>query len=207
MKLSDYILGLWRMDAWENTAQENLMLIQQCLELGINTFDQANIYGWQPSCEEILGEALKLSPSVRDQMKIISKFNICAHDLPNKQVKHYDSSYENAIHSVDLSLKRMGIEYLDVLLLHRVDYLMNADEVTKSFVELKQQGKVLKFGVSNFSPSQFSLLQSKLDFPLITNQVELNPLRFSCIEDGTLDQCQERRIRPMAWSPLADSRP
>lgn len=203
MNLSDYILGLWRMGTWGNSPEENLTLVQQCIDLGIDTFDQANIYGWQPSCEELFGKALSLAPRVRDKMKIISKFNICAHDLPEGQVKHYKSSYKNVIDSLELSLARMKVEHLDVLLIHRQDYLMDADELAKAFIELKEQGKVLEFGVSNFSPSQLSLIQSRLPFPLITNQVELNPLRFSCVEDGTLDQCQEKRIRPMGWSPLA----
>ena len=134
MELSDYILGLWRMDAWGNSAQQNLTLIHQCLELGIDTFDQANIYGWEPSCEEILGETLALSPVIRDKMKIISKFNICAHGLPAGQAKHYDTSYENTLASVELSLQRMGIDHLDLLLIHRQDVLMNARATSSAFI-------------------------------------------------------------------------
>ena len=200
---SDIIQGLWRMDQWGNTAQENLGLIEGALDLGVTTFDQAHVYGWQPSSEEVMGQALAQNPLVRNRMKIITKYNICAHGLPEGQVKHYDTSFEAAIQSVNLSLARMGVEYIDLLLIHRADFLMNADEVAKAFNKLRFDGKVLSFGVSNFSPSQYSLLQSRLDFPLVTNQVELNPLRFGCLGDGTLDQCQEKRVRPMAWSPLA----
>jgi len=200
---SEFIQGFWRMDAWQQTPQENLSFIQQCLELGIDSFDQANIYGNHPSCEEILGTSLSLNPSIREEMKIISKFNICAHDLPEGQVPYYDTSYQCALNTVDLSLERMGIEHIDLLLIHRLDYLMDADEVARAFQDLKAAGKVSHFGVSNFTPSQFSLLQSRLDQPLLTNQVEINPLRFDAIDDGTLDQLQELRIRPMAWSPLA----
>lgn len=203
MQLSDFILGLWRIDSWENSSQENLKLFEQCIESGIDTFDQANIYGHNPSCESLFGKSLAITPSFREQIKIISKFNICAHELESHQVKHYDSSYSNAIASVDLSLRRMQTDRLDLLLLHRADYLLNVDEVAKAFQTLKNQGKVLEFGVSNFSTSQFSLLQSRLDFPLRTNQVECNPLRFSCLENGVVDQCQQLNIRPMFWSPLA----
>jgi len=201
--LSDYILGLWRMDSWNRSAKENLSYLKECVELGVTTLDQANIYGWEPSCEELLGQALSIDPNFRDQIQIISKFNIYAHNLPQAHAKHYNTSYKSVIESVELSLKRMRIETLDVLLIHRLDYLMNADEVARAFQHLKETGKVQYFGVSNFSTSQFNLLQSRLNFPLITNQLELNPLRFSCLEDGTLDQCQQHRIRPMAWSPLA----
>ena len=191
------------MDGWGRNAEENLTFLKKCVDLGVTTIDQANIYGWEPSCEELLGQALAIDPSFREQVQIISKFNICAHALPKGHAKHYDTSYQNAIDTVNLSLQRMGVDHLDVLLIHRLDYLMNADEVAQAFQDLKAAGKVKDFGVSNFSTSQFDLLQSRLDFPLITNQLELNPIRFSCLEDGTIDQCQQNRIRPMAWSALA----
>ncbi len=100
-------------------------------------------------------------------------------------------------------MQRLGIEQLDALLVHRPDFLMDAEQVADAFCELKKSGKVQHFGVSNFSNSQFSLLQSCLDKPLITNQVEINPLRFSAFEDGTTDLLQQLHIRPMAWSCLA----
>ena len=200
---SEFVQGFWRMDAWAQTPQQNLAFIEQCLELGVSSFDQTNIYGWQPSCEEIFGEALALNPRLRDQMQIISKCNIRAHGLPEGQVAHYETTYDSITQSAELSLKRMGIEHLDALLIHRLDYLMHADEVARAFADLKTAGKVSHFGVSNFTPSQFSLLQSRLNTPLITNQVEINPLRFEVMEDGTLDQLQQLRVRPMAWSPFA----
>jgi len=105
--------------------------------------------------------------------------------------------------STENSLKRLGVEQLDALLVHRPDFLMDVDVVAETFAELKASGKVKHFGVSNFSASQFELLQSRLDEPLITNQIEINPINFGVLEDGTTDQLQRLRIRPMAWSCLA----
>ncbi|GAL04143.1 oxidoreductase aldo/keto reductase family [Photobacterium aphoticum] len=101
------------------------------------------------------------------------------------------------------SLSRLNVDNIDVLLIHRPDVLMDADEVAEAFAELKAQGKVNHFGVSNFTPSQFDLLQSRLEAPLVTNQVEINPLNFEVAHDGTLDQLQMKRTKPMAWSCLA----
>lgn len=100
----------------------------------------------------------------------------------------------------------LGTDYIDLLLIHRLDVLMDPDEVAEAFVTLRQSGKVLHFGVSNFTPSQFDLLASRLDFPLVTNQIELSVLSLELLHDGTVDQCLQRRIAPMAWSPLGGGR-
>jgi predicted oxidoreductase len=96
----------------------------------------------------------------------------------------------------------LNVDEIDVLLIHRPDVLMDADEVAEAFSELHKVGKVKHFGVSNFTPRQFELLQSRLGKPLVTNQVEINPLNFEVAHDGTLDQMQTLRVRPMAWSCL-----
>jgi predicted oxidoreductase len=104
--------------------------------------------------------------------------------------------------SVETSLQHLGTDYLDALLLHRPDFLMDADEIAASFAHLKQHGKVKYFGVSNFTSAQFSLLQSRLDFALVTNQIEINPVNLDIFEDGILEDMQRMQIRPMAWSCL-----
>lgn len=119
------------------------------------------------------------------------------------KINHYDTSAKHIYQSVDNSLERLGVDEIDVLLIHRPDALMDADEVAGAFSELHKVGKVKHFGVSNFSPSQFELLQSRLGKPLVTNQVEINPINFEVVHDGTLDQLQLLRTRPMAWSCLA----
>lgn len=203
---SEVVQGYWRMEDWQRTDQESLTFLKQHVELGITTVDHAHVYGNKISCEELFGRALALDPYAREQIEIVSKCGIelCAGD--SGRVNHYNSSSESIIASVETSLKRLGTDRLDVLLIHRPDWLMNVDAVARTFETLQADGKVLHFGVSNFTPSQFSLLQSRLSAPLVTNQVEINPINFKAIDDGTLDQLQQYGVRPMAWSCLAGGR-
>jgi predicted oxidoreductase len=204
--LSRFVQGYWRLADWHLTPQQRLSFVKQHLELGITSVDHASIYG-SPCCEELFGEALAIDSAIRPQLQIVSKCGIyLENDKTTQQVSHYTSSKSSIIQSVEKSLTRLKTDYLDLLLLHRPDFLLNADEVSEAFVALRDAGKVNYFGVSNYSSSQFSLLQSRLDFPLVTNQVEINPLNMNALEDGTLDQMQQLRIRPMAWSVLAGGR-
>ncbi|MDX2321931.1 MAG: aldo/keto reductase [Moritella sp.] len=203
---SSLIQGYWRMGEWGMDPQSRLTFLKQHVELGITTVDHAHVYGSaQAPCESLFGEALKLDPAMRDNIEIISKCGIevmpCG--APSHHVNHYSSSQSSIIHSVDTSLQRLGVEQLDVLLIHRPDILMNADDVAQAAELLKHQGKIKHLGVSNFTPSQFALLQSRCDTPLVTNQVEINPVNLAMTEDGTLEQLQQLAIRPMAWSCLA----
>lgn len=199
---SRFVQGYWRLGAWNLTAQQRLSFLKSHVELGITTVDNAAIYG---NSESLFGEALKLDTSMRSKIEIVSKFGIngIATSTSEKRVSHYDSSKEAIITSTETSLKRLGIDKLDALLVHRPDLLMNVDEVAEAFELLYRSGKVEHFGVSNFTRSQFQLLQSRLPNALITNQVEINPLNFDVFEDGTTDQLQELKVRPMAWSCLA----
>ncbi|MBF9003144.1 oxidoreductase [Vibrio sp. CAIM 722] len=201
---SQLVQGYWRLAEWGMSAQERLTFIQQHVELGVSTVDHADIYGMH-QCERLFGEALALKPELKQKIQIVTKcdINLTGSIFPQRKVKHYDTSAEHIIHSVENSLQALGVDKLDVLLIHRPDALLDADEVALCFERLQQQGKVVHFGVSNFTPSQFSLLQSRLDQPLVTNQVEINPLNFDVVHDGTLDQLQQLRVRPMAWSCLA----
>ncbi|MDX1300997.1 aldo/keto reductase family oxidoreductase [Photobacterium sp.] len=203
-QFSELVQGYWRLADWGMTAQERLSFLKLHIELGITTVDHADIYGGY-SCEQLFGEAIVLDPSIREQIEIVTKcdINLCTTQFPNRKINHYDTSKQHIIESVNNSLTRLHVENIDVLLIHRPDALMDADEVAEAFAELKQQGKVNHFGVSNFSPAQFDLLQSRLDAPLVTNQVEINPLNFDVVHDGTLDQLQMKRTKPMAWSCLA----
>ena len=199
--------GYWRMEEWNMSPQQRLTFIKQHIEMGITTVDHAHVYGTVP-CESLFGEALKLEPGLRDQIEIVSKFGIQLNN-PNdvgQKVSYYDSSKDSIIKSVETSLARLSIDYLDVLLIHRFDFLMDADEIAEAFYQIKKTGKVRYLGVSNFTSSQFSLLQSRLDCSLVTNQIELNPVNFNAVEDGTLDQLQQKHIHPMAWSCLAGGR-
>ncbi|QXO16030.1 aldo/keto reductase [Vibrio ostreae] len=201
--LSELVQGYWRLTEWGMSPQERLTFLKQHVELGITTVDHADIYG-NYQCESLFGEALALDPSLREQLQIVTKCDIklCSDQFPDRQINHYDTSAAHIYQSVNNSLQRLGVSEIDVLLIHRPDVLMDADEVAEAFTELHKVGKVKHFGVSNFSPSQFNLLQSRINKPLVTNQVEINPLNFEVAHDGTLDQMQMLRTRPMAWSCL-----
>lgn len=202
---STMIQGYWRMLDWQRSSQEHLSFIKECLSLGINTVDHAAVYG-RGQCEVEFGKALALDPELKQQLHIISKCGIVgpatSGAYAERTVAHYDSGREQIITSCERSLRAMGLEQLDTLLLHRPDFLMDADEACEAFSALMQAGKVKHFGVSNFSASQFDLLQSRLELPLITNQIEISPLQLAATENGTLDQLQRHRIQPMAWSCL-----
>jgi predicted oxidoreductase len=202
-ELSELVQGYWRLAEWDMTPQQRLSFLKQHIEMGVTTVDHADIYGGY-QCEQLFGEALKLDPSVRDSIEIVTKcdINLCVDAFPQRKINHYDTSSAHIYSSVNNSLERLGIEQIDLLLIHRPDALMDADEVAEAFSELHKVGKVKHFGVSNFAPRQFDLLQSRVAKPLVTNQVEINPLNFDVVHDGTLDQLQTNRIRPMAWSCL-----
>ncbi len=203
-EFSELVQGYWRMTEWGMAPQERLTFLKQHVEMGVTTVDHADIYG-NYECEKLFGEALALDKSMRDQIQIVTKCDIhlCGDKTPQRKINHYDTSKSHIIQSVENSLTHLNVDNIDVLLIHRPDALMDADEVAEAFSELKSSGKVNYFGVSNHSPSQFELLQSRLDAPLVTNQVEINPLNFDVVHDGTLDQMQLKRTRPMAWSCLA----
>lgn len=204
IELSELVQGYWRLAEWGMNPQQRLTFIKQHVELGISTVDHADIYG-NYLCEQLFGEALRLDPSIRKELQIVTKCDIklISDQRPDHKIKYYDTSAEHIYQSVNNSLKHLGVDELDVLLIHRPDALMNADEVALALAELHKVGKVKHFGVSNFTPRQFELLQSRVSKPLLTNQVEISPLNFDVAHDGTLDQLQMLKTRPMAWSCLA----
>ena len=202
-EVSRIALGMMRLSGWNLSAAERRRWIERALELGLSTFDHADIYG-DYTCEELFGEALSSKPSLRRRMQIVTKCGIelVSERNPGCTIKHYDTSKEHITASVERSLKRLRTDYVDLLLIHRPDPLMDAGEIAETFAALRKSGKVLHFGVSNFSVSQFELLQSSVKSPLVTNQVECSVLETKALDDGTFDLCRRRGIRPMAWSPL-----
>ncbi len=201
---SRLILGLWRIGQWGLSLGQVADLVGACLDLGIDTFDVADIY-FDYQCESLFGAALRTNPALKSRIKLISKCGIAlvTPARPAHRVKHYNTSREHIIASAENSLACLGVEKLDLLLIHRPDPLMNADEIADAFGRLKRAGKVEGFGVSNFLPHQFDLLQSRLDEPLRTNQIEASLSHLDSLFDGTLDQCQRLGVTPQAWSPLA----
>ncbi|MBN1884332.1 MAG: aldo/keto reductase [Candidatus Krumholzibacteriota bacterium] len=202
-ELSRVALGMMRLRDWQLARPELCELIERCLELGLNTFDHADIYGGQ-ACESLFGDAFSSMAVAREDVRLVTK---CGIRIPgpgatDPVVKHYDSSRAYILRSVEGSLKRLRTGYVDLLLIHRPDPLMDAAEIAAAFTELRERGLVRFFGVSNFTPSQFDLLQSRLPFSLVTNQIECSVLQTEALDDGTLDACQRLGIAPMAWSPL-----
>jgi predicted oxidoreductase len=202
--MSKIVHGYWRLDQWKLSNEELLKLIEEVVSLGITTMDHADIYGGF-TCEEKFGEALSLKPSLRKDIQLVTKCGIVfpCEKRPNYKAHIYNTSSDHIINSVETSLKNFNTDYIDLLLIHRPDPLMDPVEVSEAFTKLKKDGKVLNFGVSNFLPSQFNLLSSYLDFPLVTNQIEVSVLNLEQFKNGTLDLILEKRISPMIWSPLA----
>lgn len=171
-------------------------------EAGYTLFDHADIYG-DNECESIFGRTLAEVPGMRDRIVIASKCGIRKPGTPNPDSPYrYDFSADYIVHSCEESLRRLGVETIDIYQLHRPDYLCDPDEVAGAFEKLKSAGKVREFGVSNFKPSQLAMLQSACPMPLIVNQVEISLANLTRFDDGTLDQCLEKGIMPLAWSPL-----
>jgi predicted oxidoreductase len=194
---------LWRAQEWQLAAKQLLHWTEQVVELGAQVFDLADVYG-NYEVESLFGQALALQPALRDKLFLISKCGIklVSARRPAHRLKYYDTSHAHIVQSVDNSLRQLRTDRLDLLLIHRPDALMDADEIATTLAELRQAGKVLHFGVSNFSAAQLDLLAARLSFPLITNQIEMSVLHPGPLYDATLDQCQRLSISPMAWSPF-----
>lgn len=204
---SRIVAGIMRLREWGMDTAALLDFIYQCLDLGITTFDHADIYG-SYEVEELFGQALAAEPSLRERIELVTKCGIqlVSPNRPQTHIHHYDTGREHIIASAERSLRNLRTDTLDLLLIHRPDPLMDADEVAAALTALLAAGKVRHVGVSNFTSRQFELLQSRLDAPLVTNQIELSVLYLAPLHDGTLDLLQQRRVPPMAWSPVAGGR-
>lgn len=187
------------------SVEQRVAFIEQCLEMGVSSFDHADIYGGY-GVESLFGDALRLQPSLRDRMELVSKCGIklVSPQRPQHSIQHYDTSAAHIVASVEESLRQLGTDRLDLLLIHRPDPLMDFDEVAHTFDSLRQAGKVLHFGVSNFSRHQFEALDRRID--LATNQVEFSPLHTEPMFDETFDGLHDNGVAPMIWSPLAGGR-
>lgn len=201
---SQFIIGTMRWGIWGADLKPSgvIKIINSSLENGFYTFDCADIYG-DYTTEKLFGEALSEMSIDRNKIQIISK---CGIQMPcsNKdyRIKSYNYTPKHILQSVDNSLKNLQTEYLDVLLLHRPSPLMKPDEIAETFQKLQSAGKVREFGVSNFSTRQFDTIDAQ--FALITNQIEFSLSEPKALYDGTLDQMTQKKLQPMAWSPLGN---
>ncbi|MFQ3669987.1 MAG: aldo/keto reductase [Verrucomicrobiia bacterium] len=178
-------------------------VLEAALEAGYTFFDHADIYG-RTECEAVFGEFLEANPGLRERLVIATKCGIRFADDPEPgSVHRWDFSHEHIVRSCEGSLARLKVDRIDLYQLHRPDYLANPVEIACAFQELRDAGKVRYFGVSNFRPSLVAAVQAALDFPLVSNQVEISLLHRGPLTDGTLDQCLERKMAPLAWSPVA----
>jgi predicted oxidoreductase len=202
IQLSPIVSGVMNWGVWDKNlnTQEMITLINTFLNQNITSFDHADIYGGYTT-EKDFGTAFTQSGIDRKNIQLISKCGIkYPSDERDYKIKHYDYSSEYIIWSAENSLKNLQTDYLDVFLLHRPSPLLQPDEVAKAVEQLKSQGKILSFGVSNFTNSQTELLQKSVN--LEYNQIQFSATNFDAMLDGSLDFMQNHSIRPMAWNPL-----
>ena len=200
-KLSPIIAGTMNWGIWDKNLNTTEMahLINICIENNITTFDHADIYG-DYTTEYDFGKAFTQSKISRDKMQLISKCGIQHTKGRNNKIKHYDYSKDYIIWSVENSLKNLQTDYLDVLLLHRPSPLMVADEIAEAVEKLKSDGKILDFGLSNFTTSQTDLIRQKTAVNF--NQIQFSATHHEAMLDGSLDYMQMHNIQPMSWNPL-----
>jgi predicted oxidoreductase len=177
--------------------------IHAAYEAGFTFFDNADIYTGGV-CERILGQALKEAPGMRDRVIVATKGGICRPGEPNPNSPHrYDSSREHLVAACEASLRRLGLETIDLYMIHREDFLGDPEEVAEVFDALHQSGKVRCFGVSNFRPTFVAALLKYCRQPVVAHQLEISLARLAPFTDGSLDQCLAEHMTPLAWSPLA----
>ena len=204
LTLSRIAYGMWRLGDDADTSPAHVQAkVEACLGQGITTMDQADIYGGYRA-EAIFGAALKSAPHLREKIEIVTKCGIVAPAGRHAaaRLKHYDTSSGHVTASVEASLRDMATDHVDLLLIHRPDPLLDPDDTGSVLDALVQSGKVRAVGVSNFRPWDFSLLQSSMESPLVTNQIEMSLTAADAFTNGDLAYLQERMIPPMAWSPL-----
>ena len=200
-KLSSIIAGTMNWGIWDKNLStiemEHLMHI--CVENQITSFDHADIYG-NYTTEAEFGKAFKQSKIDRSKIQFISKCGIQHTNGRSNAIKYYDYSKDYIIWSAENSLKNLQTDYLDVLLLHRPSPLMVADEIAEAVAKLKQEGKIMDFGISNFTASQTELIRQKTEVSY--NQIQFSATHYESMLDGSLDYMQLHKIRPMSWNPL-----
>lgn len=199
------IVGCMRWGVWGENFSTNQYteLINQCLSIDLNIFDHADIYGHYTT-EADFGNALKGNSSLRSQIKLITKcgINMITPNRPSHGIKSYDTSAKHIIKSVEQSLQNFHTDYIDSLLIHRPDVLINVQEVAETITVLKNAGKIKSFGVSNFTTSQVALLNKYIRIE--HHQVEISATHLNSFEDGVLDQCQLENIEAQSWSPMGN---
>ncbi|WP_439553398.1 aldo/keto reductase [Flavobacterium macrobrachii] len=200
-QLSPIVAGTMNWGIWDKklSTSEMIHLINICIENKISTFDHADIYG-SYTTEAEFGKAFAESKMAREKIQLISKCGIQLEGSRKNEIKHYDYSKEYIIWSAENSLKNLQTDYLDVFLLHRPSPLMVADEIAEAIEKLKKDGKIIDFGLSNFTSSQTELIRQKTEINY--NQVQFSATHHEAMLDGSFDYMLVHGIRPMSWNPL-----
>lgn len=207
-KVSPAVYGFYRWDNEAGNAEETMeKIINLCLELGINTFDHADIYGAY-RCEELFGKIMDRKSFKREDIVLFTKCGLRIPDPshPQVRIKHFDTSKDHILNSVHNSLRKLRTDYIDIFLLDHLDNISSLEETAYTLVQLKEAGKIKNVGVANFSVFQHQLLAAYLSIPIVTNHIELNLLNTSSIENGQIDYIKQRYMRPLASAPLAAGR-
>ena len=206
-KVSPAVYGFYRWDEVKDTSATMESIINLCLELGINTFDHADGYG-SYQCEELFGKVIAKKSFKREDIVLFSKCGLLMPSAarPDVRVKHYNTSREHILLSVDNSLRKLQTDYIDIFLLNQLDPISDLEETAFTLEELKNSGKIKNIGVSNFSVFQHQLLASYLKKPIVTNHIELNLLNSSALQNGQMDYIKQRYMHPLVSAPLAEGR-
>ncbi|MDL2253909.1 aldo/keto reductase [Ruminococcaceae bacterium OttesenSCG-928-I18] len=207
LQLAPVAIGTMGLMDWGLDKKQLLSRVHEYLDEGLSTYDLADIYGGG-ECERFFGEMLTLEPSLRDKLEIVTKGGIVFDELrrPYFVSESYNLSKEYLISACENSLKRLGVESIDLYLLHRPCPLMDPEQVAEALLHLKTSGKVKHFGVSNFLPQQMAALEAYTDIPLLTNQIQMSVGCMDFLADDTLEDALRRKIPLMAYSPVAGGR-
>ncbi|MFD1628812.1 aldo/keto reductase [Pseudopedobacter beijingensis] len=207
-KVSPAIYGFYRWDdVNESTSSEMEKIVNLCLELGINTFDHADIYG-DYQIEELFGKLINNKSFKREDIVLFTKcgLRVPGSSQPDVRIRHFNTSGEYIVKSVENSLKKLKTDYIDIFLLNHLDQISNLEETASALLKLRMSGKVKNIGITNFSVFEHQLLASYLNIPIVTNHIELNLLNTSALDSGQIDYIKQRYMRPLASAPLAEGR-
>lgn len=207
-KVSPAVYGFYRWDTeLENAPASMERIVALCLELGINTFDHADIYG-SSQCEELFGALLSKKSFKREDIVLFTKCGLKVPQAGNASVriKHYDTSAAHIQQSVENSLRKLKTDYIDIFLLDHLDHVSNLEETAITLEKLMKSGKIRNIGVANFSVFQHQLLASYLHTPIVTHHLELNLLNTSALDNGQIDYIKQRYMRPLVSAPVASGR-
>lgn len=196
------------MHEWGLNLQQRTDFVEWCIDQGITTFDHADIYGGNHHNEALFGEVLQMKPELREKIEIITKCSICVpnDENPNIKTRYFNTDRDYIFKQVNNSLEKLQCEYIDLLLIHMHDLLVNPKELNGTLKQLKDEGKVKYFGLSNHNPLEFDTLQKYVDVKFVTHQFMLHPLGIENYKNGTMTHCLKEGIHPMFWSPLAGGR-